>query len=114
LTDIAAITTPGASFALSGPSAKNDPLNLPVRGDLAHIKLAGRVFVPHYAVPMPHVVGAEGATLLKAAKDDADAIETLAAGDRFDVLDMTGGWAWGVVGEEGHVGYIPLDRLVVA
>jgi hypothetical protein len=33
----------GASFALSGPAAKPDPASVPVRGDVAHIRLAGKV-----------------------------------------------------------------------
>jgi len=41
-------------LAMTGPSVTADPGCLPVRGDLAHIKLAGLCFVPHYAVPMPH------------------------------------------------------------
>jgi hypothetical protein len=32
----------GASFALSGPVDKLDATRLPVRGDLAHIRLAGK------------------------------------------------------------------------
>jgi len=67
--------------------------------------------VPHYAVPMPHVVKAGGATLRKAGKSDAEALETLAAGAVFDVLDMSGGWAWGQFGEDGPVGYITLAEL---
>jgi hypothetical protein len=36
------------------PCGKPDPASVPVRGDVAHIRLAGKVFVPHYVVPMPH------------------------------------------------------------
>ena len=104
-----------ASFALTGRSAKLDPLTLPVRGDLAHVRLAGKVFVPHYAVPMPHAVVAGGATLRKAAQAGADVLANLAAGTSFDVLDMSGGWAWGeLVGANGAaslIGYIPLGEL---
>lgn len=111
MTDIAAITAPGVSFALSGPSAKLDPLHLPVRGDVAHIKLAGKVFVPHYVVPMLHVVNGEGADLRTAGRADADCIATLATGTPFNVLDVTGGWAWGQVGEDGLIGYVPATSL---
>lgn len=95
---------------LSGPGATAEAGHLPVRGDLAHIKLAGRYFVPHYAVPMPHAVKA-GALLRIADKADATVLDTLAAGDLFNVLDIAGNWAWGQIGEDGFVGYIALDQL---
>ncbi len=104
---------PQGLLALTGPSAVVEEGHLPVRGDLAHIRLAGRYFVPHYAAPMPHAVKASGATLRKAAKADADAIRTLPQGARFDVLDIAGDWAWGQYGEDGPVGYIALNEIEV-
>jgi hypothetical protein len=100
-------------LALSGPSSGAAPSHLPVRGDLAHIKLAGRYFVPHYAVPMPHRVVAETALRI-AGKRDADAMCDLPEGALFDVLDISGGWAWGQFGEDGPVGYVPLGSLEAA
>ena len=97
-------------LAMTGPSVKADPGCLPVRGDLAHIKLAGRCFVPHYAVPMPHKARA-GAVLLSAGKADAPSIRHLAAGEVFNVLDIAGAWTWGQCGEDGHVGYVTLSSL---
>lgn len=97
-------------LAMTGPSVSADPGCLPVRGDLAHIKLAGLCFVPHYAVPMPHVA-LEGAVLRVTGRTEAEALLTLAAGEVFNVLDIAGNWAWGQIGEEGRVGYIALDTL---
>lgn len=115
LTDFADITAPGVSFALSGPSVKLDPEHLPVRGDVAHIRLAGQVFVPHYVVPMPHTVNAaaNGAPtpLRKAGHADSDVLAELPAGTLFNVLDVSGGWAWGQVGEDGAVGYVAVIAL---
>ena len=115
LTDIAAMTTPGTSFTLSGPSEKPDPARLPVRGDLAHIRLAGKVFVPHYVVPLPHRVNGTGTPLLGAARTDAEVLTTLPAGTAFQVLDLAGAWAWGQVGdaaaEDGAVGYVAAAAL---
>ncbi|OYW45076.1 MAG: hypothetical protein B7Z36_05480 [Novosphingobium sp. 12-63-9] len=96
---------------LKGPSAVVDPLHRPVRGDLAHIRCAGTVFVPHYAVPMPHTVS-DATALRKAGRADADVIADLAAGEVFNVLDMSGGWAWGQQGDAGFVGYVPLTSVV--
>jgi hypothetical protein len=42
---------------------------------------------------------------------DAEVREQLATGTLFNVLDMTGGWAWGQVGEDGFVGYLPVETL---
>ena len=99
----------GASYALSGPCGRVDPLTMPVRGDLAHIRMAGKVFVPHYIVPMPRRVVAGGGALRQAAKGEV--IATLAGGTAFAVLDISGGFAWGECGEGGAIGYISLDEL---
>ena len=114
-TDFDLIEQPlGGELVLSGPSVRLDPLHRPVRGDLAHIALAGKVFVPHYAVPMPHVVAGEGVALRKAGNAEGEVIVDLAGGATFNVLDMAGGWAWGQQGEDGYVGYVPLSALVAA
>lgn len=101
-------------LAMTGPSVTADPGCLPVRGDLAHIKLAGRCFVPHYAVPMPHVVK-PGAVLRIAGRSDGDVVMDLPAGAIFNVLEIVGNgagaWTWGQLGEEGRVGYVALDQL---
>ena len=113
LTDFADITAPGISFALSGPSVRLDPEHLPARGDVAHIRLAGKVFVPHYVVPMPHTVRAgERAQVLKAGRADAEVLAEFGADTEFNVLDFTGGWAWGQIGEDGVVGYVAASALV--
>ncbi len=114
-TELTPASPPGAipadQLTLSGPSEKLDAAHWPVRGDLAHIRLAGRCFVPHYAVPMPHDVVAAGATLHVAGRADGDVMDALAGGTLFNVLDMAGGWAWGQVGEDGLVGYVLLGAL---
>lgn len=110
-TILPASAIPSEQLRLSGPSEKLDAPHWPVRGDLAHIRLAGRVFVPHYAVPMERRVVAGGANLLTQNRSDGELREALAGGTLFNVLDMAGGWAWGQVGEDGFVGYLPLDAL---
>ena len=44
---------------------------------------------------------------------DLAALAALAAGTVFTVLDIAGGWAWGQVGEDGLVGYVPMAALAV-
>ncbi len=102
---------PTGQLSLSGPAEKLDEGHWPVRGDLAHIRLAGRCFVPHYAVPMERLVVADGARLLAKNSADADLRQDLDGGTLFNVLDFTGGWAWGQVGEDGFVGYLPVEAL---
>jgi hypothetical protein len=102
---------PRGELSLSGPSDRSDRTHLPVRGDLAHIRLAGRYFVPHYVVPMPHTVIAGPVPLRAAASPAADALCELAKDSVFAVLDIAGNWAWGQQGEDGLVGYVPVANL---
>lgn len=109
--DLTVPPIPTGQLALSGPAEKLDAAHWPVRGDLAHIRLAGRCFVPHYAVPMERFVVAGGANLLALNNAGAEVREALAGGTLFNVLDITGGWAWGQVGDDGFVGYLPVEAL---
>lgn len=110
---------PEGTYALSGPSVTAEAGHLAVRGDLAHIKLAGLYFAPHYAVPMPHRVGPGGALLRKTEGSDAEIVCELPEGTNFDMLDISGKWAWGQTtggsfGSDGPVGYVALTELVRA
>jgi hypothetical protein len=98
-------------YVLAGPAERPDPRRVPLRGDLAHIALAGHHFVPHYAVPQPRVVMPGGAPLLTATGADGEELCTLMEGDSFEVLDVSGSHAWGCLGLDGPVGYVHLDRL---
>lgn len=81
-----------------------------VRPDIADIRLADRVFAPHYAAPMPRVVHFE--TVLRASpKGDEPALATLRKGDVFEVLEVAGGHAWGVAPGPGLVGYVDASAL---
>ena len=84
---------PSGRYALTGPAHVLDAARWPVRGDLAHMALAGRCFVPHYVVPMAYVLVAP-APLRAAPRDSGDVRAMLAVGARFDVMDIVGGWAW--------------------
>ncbi len=108
---LTATAIPTGQLALSGPAEKLDAAHWPVRGDLAHIRLAGRCFVPHYAVPMERRVVASGANLLALNNSQAEVRDVLPGGTLFNLLDVTGDWAWGQVGDDGFVGYLPVDAL---
>jgi hypothetical protein len=108
----AIVNLDGKSFALIGPMQIDDPQHTPVRGDLADIRLAGRYFVPHYAVPQNRTIVATGAPLLSASRGDAETLAALAGGSAFAVIDVAGDWAWGQAGgESGLVGYVALMAL---
>lgn len=110
VTESIAISTQGP-FALSGPVERPEPGSIPLRGDIAHIGLAGRYFVPHYAVPQPRSVMPGGAPLLSSPDERGVEQCTLMEGDSFEVLDISGGWAWGCLSLTGPVGYVRIDRL---
>jgi hypothetical protein len=97
-------------FALTGRSQSYDPLTTAVRPDLADVRLADRIFAPHYAAPMACVL-VQSATLL--AGKGGEAIAELAAGEQFEVLEVSGAHAWGVT-QDGRVGYVDRGALVVA
>jgi hypothetical protein len=104
------VDVPTGQLALVRPADRSDKPHLPVRGDLAHIGLAGRYFVPHYAVPMPHTLKAAG-VLRGAGKPDGEELRALVAGEAFDVLDIAGGWAWGQAQADQLVGYVEFAQL---
>ncbi|MFN3517743.1 MAG: hypothetical protein ACK4YM_11390 [Novosphingobium sp.] len=101
---------PSGQLALSGPVVRPDHSSLPIRGDIAHIALADRYLVAAYVVPIEQTLVAP-CLLHTQPRDDAEAVGTLEAGTRFEVLDIAGNWAWGCIGPEGPTGYLPLAAL---
>lgn len=80
-----------------------------VRADLADVRLADRIFAPHYAAHLAREVVA--ASTLTGERNGA-AVGQVAPGACFEVLEMTAAHAWGVVRDSGLVGYLPLAALV--
>ncbi|HEX8388401.1 MAG TPA: SH3 domain-containing protein [Sphingomonas sp.] len=97
-------------FALTGPSVRLDPRTHAVRPDLADVRLADRVFAPHYAAPMPRRV-ARPVRLRPGRDDGAETLVELREGEPFDVLEVAGRKAWGVAPGCGLVGYLDADAL---
>ncbi|WP_234028744.1 SH3 domain-containing protein [Pseudoblastomonas halimionae] len=101
---------------MKGPVKWPDHTRAPIRGDLAHIALAGRYLVPHYAVPQPRPV-VKATTLCVGADKPEDNRGQLAEGTIFDCLDIAGEWAWGIQhsdaedGLGGLVGWVRLEDL---
>jgi len=84
-----------------------------VRRDLADVRLAERVFAPHYAAPMPRTL-VRAASLRSARGTDAEVLSHLQPGDLFEVLELAGGSAWGVAPGVGMVGYVDAAALAEA
>ena len=84
-----------------------------MRRDLADVRLADRVFAPHYAAPMLRQLAAS-ADLRSAPSGETELLAALAAGDDFEVLELAGNHAWGVAPGVGLVGYIPAAALAGA
>lgn len=81
-----------------------------MRGDLADVRLADQVFAPHYAAPLPRTVAAP-ADLRAGRAPDSEILVSLAPGDAFELLDITGDLAWGVAPASGCVGYVEAAAL---
>jgi hypothetical protein len=97
-------------FALKGRSVAIDPRVDAVRRDLADVRLADRVFAPHYAAPMPRLLRIS-AELKSDPAEGGDTLASLAAGETFEVLEIAGHRAWGVAPAQGLVGYVDLAAL---
>ena len=111
MSENASYQLPEGIVGLKGPVAKPAPGTLPLRGDLAHIALAGRYLAAHYVIPKLRTVAASGAVLKLAMRDDAGDGASLDAGSEVELLDVAGKWAWITCGPEGPSGYVYLSAL---
>ncbi len=102
---------PQGVLGLKGPVEKPAPGSLPLRGDLAHIALAGTHLAAHYVIPQVRVVGTSGAGLRLAPRDDSEVFARLAPASRFELLDRAGEWVWGCPGPAGPAGWCHADEL---
>ena len=104
-------TLPQGIVGLTGPVDKPAPGTLPLRGDLAHVALAGRFLAAHYVIPILRTVGDDAVVLKTAMRADASDGATLEAGQQVELLDCAGDWAWVACGPEGPSGYLNLSAL---
>ena len=93
-------------LGLTGPVAWPEKGTLPLRRDLAHIALAPRFLVAHYAVPTTMRIGDTPAPLVRSTQAEDDVILTLEPGADFQALDVTTTWVWGCLGPDGPSGYV--------
>lgn len=105
---------PAGVLGLKGPVEKPAPGTLPLRGDLAHIALAGTHLAAHYVIPHVRTVGEAGAGLRLNPRADAEVFTTLPAASRFELLDVAGEWVWGCPGPQGPSGWCRASELAPA
>ena len=74
------------------------------------MRLADRVFAPHYAAPLPRAL-AVTTVLREAAGRNSESLTTLERGEVFEVLELAGENAWGKASAQGLVGYIDAAAL---
>lgn len=96
-------------FVLSGHSAPIDPAIQAVRGDLADVELASKVFAPHYAKGLPCRALADTNVYAK-PNVEAPSVDILLTGELADLFDVNGGWSW--VRTSKAVGYVRADCIV--
>ena len=104
-------SVPTGPLGLLGPVEKPLPGTLPLRGDLAHVALAGTHLAAHYVIPHNRTIGAQGAHVFENTRDDSPVVTRFDPGTAIEVLDVAGDWIWGCLGPEGPSGYIKADCL---
>ena len=109
--DASQYSVPSGVLGLKGPVQKPAPGTLPLRGDLAHIALAGTHLAAHYVVPETRVVGPDGAEVMETTRDDSPVVTRFEANTVIEVLDVAGEWIWGCLGPDGPSGYMKAAAL---
>ncbi|BDI60452.1 hypothetical protein [Qipengyuania nanhaisediminis] len=104
-------TVPDGILGLKGPVERPEPGTLALRGDLAHIALAGKHLAAHYVIPHIRHIGSEGAEVMLNTRDDSPIVTRFEPGTRIEVLDVAGEWIWGCLGPEGPSGYMKASCL---
>lgn len=112
--DTTEYAVPEGVLGLKGPVDKPAPGTLPLRGDLAHMALAGTHLAAHYVIPHVHTVAEAGAGLRLTPREDAEVFTTLPPGSRFELLDVAGEWVWGCPGPQGPSGWCRTSELAPA
>lgn len=81
-----------------------------MRRDLADIRLADRVFAPHYAAHVLRSVTSDTA-IRAASRRDSEVLGTLVAGDTFELLELSSELGWGRSVGSGLVGFVSAETL---
>ena len=88
-----------------------DPRVVLARGDLAARDLEAIVTADRYADRRRYACAAPAAAIRRDPSPDAEQMDQLLFGEGFDVLDETGGFAWGQARRDGYVGFVESAAL---
>ena len=91
-----------------------DPRTTLARADLADTRLEGLVRAAGFAGTRPMRCAAPSAALRRSGAEGAEQLDQLLFGERFDVLEETGGWALGQAARDGYVGFVHTDALAAS
>ncbi len=83
----------------------------PARPDLAARFLEGVVDAPRYADGTVFQAAQGTAPVRRAPASDAPLDTELLFGEHFTAYEVKDGWAWGQSGQDGYVGYVPMEML---
>ncbi len=100
-----------AGTGAEGAAGDLDPRVTLARPDLAATGLEGRVTADRFAVPRPMTVCVATAPVTSVPSGTAEMTSQLLFGERFDVLEADGLWAWGQCAHDGYVGHVPRSCL---
>lgn len=89
----------------------SDPRITLSRPDLAARGLEGLAPAAAYADPKAVVCAVPAAPLRRAPDPDAEQLDQLLFGERFEVLEEKDGFAWGQAARDGYVGYVEASLL---
>ena len=109
-----AYALPDGPLGLTGPVERPAAGTLPLRGDLAHIALAGSHLAAHYVIPQNARVKTERAEMLCQPREDAELNCVMERGFALEVLDIGTEWVWCCFGPDGPSGYVRSDCLDMA
>lgn len=88
-----------------------DRRELRSNGDVAHVSLKGRVEATRFTESQVHCVAVPVTPLIGRASAFGPRERELAFGQRFHVLDIQGGLAFGWAERDGYVGYVQAEAL---
>lgn len=92
---------------------EHDPRLTPARGDLAAKYLEGKVQADRFVAGEESEVLASIAPVREQPSSNAMLMTEALRGERITVYDRNGeGWAWGQLGSDGYVGWLPDATLV--
>lgn len=90
---------------------KPDPRLTLARPDLAADDLEGRLDARRFERPRRMQVSVPAAAIRREPRPDAEQLDQVLLGERFDVLEIRDGYAWGQAVRDGYVGHLAFGAL---